>query len=82
MRDVTQRKDTANPSIVFACLAAGRGVGNVAPGPLSEALIKGIPWRGGADFAYGSGYGTLIVFTGITALLGGSSILGKKLGWV
>jgi hypothetical protein len=24
----------------------------------------------------------LIVFTGITALLGGSSILGKRLGWV
>ncbi|CAI9638160.1 unnamed protein product [Alternaria burnsii] len=82
MRDVTKKSDTADPSIVFACLAAGRGVGNVASGPLSEALIDGFPWRGEAGFAYGSGYGTLIVFTGITALLGGSSFLGKRLGWV
>jgi MFS family permease len=82
MRDVTKKSDTADPSIVFACLAAGRGVGNVASGPLSEALIDGYPWRGEAGFAYGSGYGTLIVFTGITALLGGSSFLGKRLGWV
>jgi len=82
MRDVTKKKSTADPSIVFACLAAGRGVGNVVSGPLSEALINGFPWRGEAGFAYGSGYGTLIVFTGITALLGGSSIFGKRLGWV
>ncbi|KAJ4293448.1 hypothetical protein N0V90_008731 [Kalmusia sp. IMI 367209] len=82
MRDVTKKRDTADPSIVFACLAAGRGIGNVASGPLSEVLIRGLPWKGDAGFAYGSGYGTLIVFTGVTALLGGSSIVGKRIGWV
>ncbi|KAF9737043.1 hypothetical protein PMIN06_007575 [Paraphaeosphaeria minitans] len=82
MRDVTKKRQTADPSIVFACLAAGRGIGNVASGPLSEVLIRGLPWKGSAGFAYGSGYGTLIVFTGITALLGGTSILGRRVGWV
>jgi hypothetical protein len=31
---------------------------------------------------YGSGYGELIVFTGITAAVGGMSFLGKRLGWI
>lgn len=82
MRDVKKKKDTADPSMIFACLAAGRGIGNVASGPLSEALIRGFPWRGSAGLAYGSGYGTLIVFTGLTAFFGGSSILGKRVGWL
>lgn len=82
MRDVKKKKASADPSIVFACLAAGRGIGNLVSGPLSEALIDGFPWRGNAGFAYGSGYGTLIVFTGITALFGGSSILGRRVGLV
>lgn len=82
MRDVTKKRASADPSIVFACLAAGRGIGNVASGPLSEILIRGLPWKDSAGWAYGSGYGTLIVFTGVTAFLGGSSILGKRVGWV
>ncbi|KAL8855925.1 MAG: hypothetical protein Q9178_007439 [Gyalolechia marmorata] len=82
MRDVKKKRDNADPSMIFACLAAGRGVGNVASGPLSEALIQGFPWRGSAGFAYGSGYGALIVFTGLTAFFGGSSILGKRAGWL
>lgn len=82
MRDVKKKKATADPSMIFACLAAGRGIGNVASGPMSEALIQGFPWRGSAGFAYGSGYGPLIVFTGVTAFLGGSSILGRRIGWL
>ncbi|KAI4275645.1 MAG: hypothetical protein LQ337_003076 [Flavoplaca oasis] len=82
MRDVKKKRDNADPSMIFACLAAGRGVGNVASGPLSEALIHGFPWRGSAGFAYGSGYGALIVFTGLTAFFGGSSILGRRVGWL
>ncbi|KAF1969355.1 MFS general substrate transporter [Bimuria novae-zelandiae CBS 107.79] len=82
MRDVTKKKATVDPSIVFACLAAGRGIGNVASGPLSEVLIRVLPWKGSVEWGYGSGYGTLIVFTGVTATLGGASILGKRVGWV
>jgi MFS family permease len=69
-------------SMVFAFLAAGRGVGNVASGPLSEVLVRGLPWQGTAAGGYGSGFGTLIVFTGVTALLGGGSFLWKRIGWL
>ncbi|KAL1872127.1 hypothetical protein Daus18300_004497 [Diaporthe australafricana] len=69
-----------DPSLVFVLLAAGRGIGNVASGPLSEVLIKGQPWQGEAGAGYGSGYGALIVFTGVSALLGGGSFLGRIAG--
>ncbi|KAK2058092.1 major facilitator superfamily transporter [Colletotrichum caudatum] len=73
-----ERERGVDPSMVFGMLAAGRGVGNVISGPLSEALIKGAPWKGEAGFGYGSGYGTLIVFTGVTALMGGASFVWKR----
>ncbi|WDK15583.1 major facilitator superfamily transporter [Colletotrichum graminicola] len=73
-----ERERGVDPSMVFGMLAAGRGVGNVISGPLSEALIKGAPWKGEAGFGYGSGYGTLIVFTGVTALMGGASFAWKR----
>ncbi|KAK3990546.1 monocarboxylate transporter 10 [Cladorrhinum sp. PSN332] len=78
----SENGNRADPSMVFAFLAMGRGVGNVVSGPLSEALIKGAPWEGEAFGGYGSGYGTLIAFTGATAFLGGGSFLWKRLGWL
>lgn len=88
MREVVKKGGEGNngrgvdSSMVFAFLAAGRGVGNVASGPLSEAMAKGFPWRGNAFAGYGSGYGPLIVFTGVTALLGGGSFLWRRIGWL
>lgn len=82
MREVVQKKPSAESSIVFACLAAGRGIGNVVSGPLSESLVKGLPWKGVPSYGYGSGYGTLIVFTGVTGIVGGGSYLAKRLNWL
>jgi hypothetical protein len=69
----------AHLGMIFACLSAGKGVANLCSGPLSEALLRAGPW--GAGFAYGSGYGALIAFTGTTALLSGWSYAAKKIGW-
>ncbi|KAI0102072.1 major facilitator superfamily domain-containing protein [Nemania sp. FL0031] len=86
MRDMTQKaqnssKGPVDPNMVFGFLCAGRGVGNVIAGPLSESLIRGAPWKGEtAAYGYGSGYGSLIVFTGVTALLGGASFVWRRLG--
>lgn len=82
MRDVVKRKPSAESSIVFACLAAGRGIGNVVSGPLSESLVKGLPWKGVPLYGYGSGYGTLIVFTGVTGLVGGGTYIARRLRWL
>lgn len=73
---------TFDPIVVFGFLAAGRGVGNMASGPLSEAMIKDLAWQGEAGGAYGSGYGTLIAFTGATAAVGGATFLCRRIGWM
>ncbi len=73
---------TADMGLLIGIISAARGVGAVASGPLSEDLLKGESWKGQAGLGYGSGYGELIVFTGLTAALGGVSIFGRRLGWM
>ncbi|XWW94738.1 hypothetical protein V2A60_002685 [Cordyceps javanica] len=73
---------TFDPIMVCGFLAMGRGIGNVVSGPLSEALIANMPWKGEAMAGYGSGYGTLIAFTGTTAVVGGGSYLFRRVGWM
>ncbi len=81
MRDIALR-ERAEPGLVYACLAAGRGIGSVVAGPLSEMLIRGEAWKGAGKLAYGTGFGPLIVFTGVTAVFSGASVLGRRVGWV
>ncbi|KAI1908636.1 hypothetical protein LOZ39_004066 [Ophidiomyces ophidiicola] len=68
--------------MVIGMLSAGRGIGSVACGPLSEILIRGRPWAGKAGLGYGTEYGPLIIFTGTSALLGGIGFAARKLGWM
>ncbi|CDM35745.1 hypothetical protein DTO013E5_10156 [Penicillium roqueforti] len=82
MREIVRNQPSAESSMVFACLAAGRGVGNLVSGPLSAALIKGMPWEGDAGYGYGSGYGSLIAFTGVTGVVGGGSYVAKRMKWL
>lgn len=71
-----------DPAMVMGVLSAGRGIGNIVSGPLSEALLHGMPWKGQAAAGYGTGYGTLIVFTGTTALAGGATFMFRRVGWM
>ncbi|KAJ5599292.1 hypothetical protein N7450_000359 [Penicillium hetheringtonii] len=61
--------------LVFGLLAGGRGIGNVISGPLSSVLIRqgalGPYHDQSSGTGFGTQYGVLILFTGITALLGG-----------
>ncbi|KAJ5604634.1 hypothetical protein N7510_009788 [Penicillium lagena] len=74
---ITQIKRDSSSSLetglVFGLLAGGRGIGNVISGPLSTALIqKGslTAGHGHSGTGFGTEYGTLILFTGITAFFG------------
>ncbi|KAF2179001.1 MFS general substrate transporter [Zopfia rhizophila CBS 207.26] len=80
MMAVQRRTRDADSSMVFAMLAAGRGIGNVVCGPVSEALRRVGEWE--AVGAYGKGYGPLVVFTGVSAALGGVAVVGRRVGWV
>ena len=82
MKEVMRADDLAESGLVLGWLAAGRGIGSVLSGPLSEALLSERPWVGDALSGYGTGYGALIVFTGISAMLGGTSWVGRRIGWV
>ncbi|KAL9594616.1 MAG: hypothetical protein Q9179_005309 [Wetmoreana sp. 5 TL-2023] len=81
IQSVRNRDTAVDSGMVFGFLAAGRGIGAVASGPLSEALLRMHIWRGEAKLGYGTGYGLLIIFTGITATMGSASWFARRIGW-
>ncbi|GAB7348849.1 hypothetical protein MBLNU459_g7555t2 [Dothideomycetes sp. NU459] len=66
--------------MIIALFSSGKGIGAVISGPLSEALVAADGWKGKAAFAYGSGYGSLIICTGVTAGFAGVSWCGRRFG--
>ncbi|KAJ5183883.1 hypothetical protein N7492_001499 [Penicillium capsulatum] len=78
VNEVKKRTVYADSSIIFGLLSTGRGIGNIVSGPLSEALLDHHSWEGVAAKAYGSGFGPLIVFTGVSCLLGGFGIAARS----
>jgi MFS family permease len=84
MRDVSQRAEGeghghADPIMVQGHLSIGRGIGNIISGPLSDSLIRGMPWQGKVLGGFGSGFGPLILYTGLTGLLSGMNFVWKLL---
>lgn len=85
-KETTAKVGGADSGTVFGLFCVGRGIGAVASGPLSEALLALNEGRknGNGGFArgslgYGTGYGALIVFTGASALCGGLSFVGRRI---
>lgn len=58
--------------VLMGVFAAGRGIGAVTSGPVSEVLLR---MKLGGNAGYGGEYGAVIVFTGLSALAGG-------IGWM
>ncbi|TVY13247.1 hypothetical protein LARI1_G007910 [Lachnellula arida] len=77
-----QGDENTDVGSLLGVLSVGRGIGAVVSGLSSEALLSGSPWKGEAGLGYGSGYGSLIVFTGVTATLGSVGFMGRRLGWM
>ncbi|KAI4700865.1 hypothetical protein J4E81_003829 [Alternaria sp. BMP 2799] len=80
MRAVQTSTGQMESSMVFSFLCMGRGIGNIVSGPISEALIK--TGTLGEHGLYGTQYGSLVVWTGVSAALGGVSIIGRRVGWL
>jgi MFS family permease len=75
MNEVQRGCRGARMGTLMGLFAAGRGVGAVLSGPVSEALLRMGHLGGGEDgegakFGYGTKYGVLIVFTGVSAGFG------------
>lgn len=84
--EIRKRNRNADPGLILGVICFGRGIGSVVCGPLSEAILGGsdgkdVVW-GRAKLGYGTGYGPLIVFTGLSGLLGGISLAGRGMRWL
>ena len=73
MRSSCNSLDTG---LLISLFCAGKGLGTLITGPISEILLQVAPWQG-ARYAYGSQFGAVIVFTGITAVFGGTACIGR-----
>lgn len=78
LTELKNQSPALDTGIIFGLLAGGRGIGNVISGPLSVALVTHDGWlKDGRDWGYNGQYGGIILFTGVTALLGGWGALGR-----
>ncbi|CZR52230.1 related to monocarboxylate transporter 2 [Phialocephala subalpina] len=73
MKEVRKTSPETGMGTLMGVFAAGRGIGAVASGPLSEVLLSrvgGGSVSGGKGWGFGTEYGVLIVFTGVSAFAG------------
>jgi MFS family permease len=76
MKEIQRVSREARIGTLMGLFAAGRGVGAVLSGPVSEVLMRKDHLGGGGEdgrgarFGYGTRYGVLIVFTGVSAGFG------------
>ena len=77
MRLVASKTARAEPTMVIGFLAAGRGIGNIVSGPLSERLLQDGQTWGRGMMGLDNSYGPVIIFVGVTAMCGGFTIFGR-----
>jgi MFS family permease len=69
MKDIQRVERRASMGTLMGVFAAGRGIGAVASGPLSELLLKS-SFGNAKGGGYLGEYGVVIVFTGFSMLMG------------
>lgn len=82
VKDIQKNDAGVDTSLLFGLLAAGRGVGAVISGPLSEALLSHDHVFHMVKSAYESEYGVIVIFSGCTVLAGGLSWIVRRTGFV
>lgn len=75
-QEAAQRNEAIDAGMVYGLLNGARGIGYVAGGLVGVPLLQvGSTLSGG--FAYGTSYGPLIIFTGLSSVFGGWGLLWK-----
>jgi len=76
-REAARNNEAVDAGMLYGLLNGARGVGYVMGGLTSVPLAKagGIGSTGGSGFGYGTTYGALILFTGLSTALGGWGLL-------
>ena len=76
-REAADRNEAIDSGMVYGLLNGVRGIGYVSGGLASVALLKAGTVSSSGRFAYGTSYGPLIVFTGLSSVFGGWVLLWK-----
>ena len=80
-REAAQRNEAIDTGMLYGLLNGARGIGYVSGGLAGVPLLKAGSANSVGSFGYGSSYGPLIIFTGLSTVFGGVGVLwkGKKL---
>jgi MFS family permease len=77
-REAAAWNEPVDPGMLYGLLNGARGVGYVGGGLAAVPLLRAGAERGGVGgFGYGTAYGPLIVFTGLSSVFGGWGVLWK-----
>ncbi|KAI1334803.1 putative monocarboxylate transporter [Xylariaceae sp. FL0016] len=83
LEDEASRKNEAIDSgMVYGLLNGARGIGYVSGGLASVPLLKAGSGISLGSFGYGSSYGPLIIFTGLSSVFGGWGLLWNGGKWL
>lgn len=74
-RDSSERNEAVDSGMVYGILNGVRGIGYASGGFASIALLKAGTVHSAGHFGYGTTYGPLIIFTGLSSVLGSWVIL-------
>ena len=73
-REAAAHNEAVDTGVVYGLLNGGRGIGYVVGGYAGVELLKDGALPHSSKWGYGTEYGSLILYTGVSAVLGGWSI--------
>ena len=76
-REAAQSNEAVDSGLLYGLLNGARGIGYVSGGLAGVPLLKAGSGGVGGNFAYGTNYGPLIIFTGLASVFGGWGVLWK-----
>ena len=76
-REAARRNEAIDTGMLYGLLNGARGIGYVIGGLASVPLLKAGNTSSAGSFAYGTTYGPLIIFTGLSTVFGGWGLLWK-----
>ncbi|KAF2994028.1 hypothetical protein E8E14_002455 [Neopestalotiopsis sp. 37M] len=76
--EAAQRNEAIDTGMVYGLLNGARGIGYVVGGVVGVPLLNAGSLHQLGSFGYGTSYGPIIIFTGLSSLLGGWGLLWKQ----
>ena len=77
-REAVSHNEAIDTGVVYGLLNGGRGLGFVVGGVAGIELLKSGAVQQSSNWGYGTDYGFIILYTGVSAAIGGWSILWKS----